>query len=205
MDLARKILGPRKQVCKLDGRLEKRTIIAFDIARFCKIAQLLLGVFLPSPFLSKNDKYEQCDVSNHSSAKSSSRLFDPRVALWLLRQGEDEYSMEYLVYKYLYHENYKLNEKTDRLLNNLINNLLGKKDNSRKHGWKRKVSSINCRSRALYPQTTTMSSDAVDYAIAEAFLCHTATPRIESDLKLFKLSDIYHQVEMPALSVLVKR
>ena len=204
LDFAKKVLEPRN-INEGDGVFKQQTIIALDMARFCKIAQLVIEAFVPSSYLSKNDKLEK-HVTNDSSTKFNHRLFDPRIALWLLRQGEDEYSMEHLVYKYSCHANTIVNEKsTHQPLHDLIDNLLGKNDGSKRNKGRNLNSSSNCRSKAMFPRNTTKSNDTTDYAIVEAFLCYSATPKIESDLKLFKLSDIYHQLEMPALSTLVKR
>ena len=204
LDFAKKVLEPRN-INEGDGVFKQQTIIALDMARFCKIAQLVIEAFVPSSYLSKNDKLEK-HVTNLSNTKFNNRLFDPRIALWLLRHGEDEYSMEHLVYKYSCYANTIVNKKsTYQPLHDLIDNLLGKNDGSKRNKGRNQNASANCSSKAMFPRNTTKSNDTTDYAIAEAFLCYSVTPKIESDLKLFKLSDIYHHVEMPALSTLVKR
>ena len=204
LDFAKKVLEPRN-INEGDGVFKQQTIVALDMARFCKIAQLVLKAFVPSFYLSKNDKLEK-NVTDDTTMKFNHRLFDPRIALWLLRQGEDEYSMEHLVYKYSFHANTIVNKKsTYQPLYDLIDNLLGKSDGSKRNKRRNQNSSANCSSKAMFPQNATKSKDTSDYAIVEAFLCYSVTPKIESDLKLFKLSDIYHQLEMPALSTLIKR
>ena len=203
--LAKEILDPKYFIDEKDGKIKDRTIIALDIARFCKIAHSTMGIVLPSILVSKNLKIDHKGTYNYVH-RPKYHLSDPRVALWLLRQGEEEYSMEHLVYKYLYQANHLMDQKSDdRLLNDVVDNLLGKNGDSKKNRGRRKNIPTSCSSKALNPSISTTENEAINYAIAEAYICHSVTPNIELDLQNYKLADAYHRVEMPALSVLVKR
>ena len=201
MNLAKKVLCIEKCVIDNDENAKQRTLIALDIARFCKIAQLILGIVLPSASRLKNNEVPQ----NYTFKRYEYPLSDPRVAMWLLREREDEYTMDHLVYKYLYRVDKNAFKKlTNSLLEDLIDNLLGKKENFKKTR-RRKNVLVGCSSRALNPISSTTLNDTIQYSVAEAYICRKTKENIESDLDRFKLSEIYHQVEMPALSVLVKR
>ena len=207
MDLAKKVLDIGKCLNDNVENTKQRTLIALDIARFCKIAQLILGVILPSSCQLINIEEQQKYISSSSTSKLTKYpLSDPRVALWLLREREDEYTMDHLVYKYLYRVNEAQYRKSSvSVLEDVIDNLLGKKDDFKRTKGRRKNVPLGCRSRALNPSSSCTLNESIQFSVAEAFICRITKENIESDLERLKLSDIYHQVEMPALSVLVKR
>ena len=88
LNLAKKVLCIEKCVIDNDENAKQRTLIALDIARFCKIAQLILGIVLPSASRLKSNEVPQ----NYTFKRYEYPLSDPRVAMWLLREREDEYA-----------------------------------------------------------------------------------------------------------------
>ena len=187
-----------------------RILIALDMAKFCKIAKLTFDIALPSSHLeySETSKSKCSALNRFSSDLYRYSLSDPRVALWMLQQGEDENTMEYLVHTYQYpsdvHPEAHVKSPNNQL-RRLIENIFGQSNPRINYRVKNKSTSLKCGSLALNPKNLTTSSQASERSIAEASICFTTMPRIEADLLAKKMLDIYHQIEMPIMSILVKR
>ena len=202
MGLLRLILSTSVSVVGDPGHTNKRTLIALDMARFCKVASLTFGIDLPTTgqFIKDNSKQNE-------SLKYA--LADPFVALWLLQRGEQDNTLQYLIYTYYYPQHVKsatnrstLEQPTSEIMNCLIGN--SNKRTSHKSHYKPN-SSNKCVSTALNPKPSTQSSESIEKSVAEALLCYTTMPRIETDLQKSNLFDIFHNIEMPSLTILVKR
>ena len=190
--------------------LKQREVIALDMARFCKIAQLTFNIQLPSRLhYQKNQILQEKSSINICDNEYRYPLSDPRVALWMLQHGEDENTMEHLLYTYYYPENLKTKTRgksTYRQHNGIMESLLQNEDNRvNKKSLGTAYCSVKCCSLSMHPKNSTTSSQSSKQSMAEALLCVTTMPRIEIDLRATKLFETYHQVEMPCLSVLVKR
>ena len=200
MDLLRLILST--SISGDTGHINQRTLIALDMPRFCKVARLTFGIDLPTTAQLNKDNSKHNELLKYA-------LADPFVALWLLQKGEQDNTLQYLIYTYYYPQNVRsaANRLTsEHATSEIINCLLvnsNKRINYRSHY--KTTTSNKCCSTALHPKPSTKSSEAIEKSVAEALLCYTAMPRIEIDLQKSNLFDIFHNIEMPSLTILVKR
>ena len=202
MDLLRLILSTSISLRGDSGHINQRTLIALDMPRFCKVARLTFGIDLPTTAQLNKDNSKPNELLKYA-------LADPFVALWLLQKGEQDNSLQYLIYTYYFPQHVR--SATNRLTSEqatseIINCLLvnsNKRMNYRSHY--KTTTSNKCASTALYSKPSTKSSEAIEKSIAEALLCYTAMPRIEIDLQKSNLFEIFHNIEMPSLTILVKR
>ena len=200
LDLLRLILSTSISLIGDSGHINQRTLIALDMPRFCKVARLTFGIDLPTTAQLYKD-------NSKPNALLKYALADPFVALWLLQKGEQDNTLQYLIYTYYYpqHVRSATNRFTsEQATSEIIDCLLvtsNKRINYRSHY--KTTTSNKCGSKA--PKPSTKSSEAIDKSMAEALLCYTAMPRIEIDLQKSNLFDIFHNIEMPSLTILVKR
>ena len=200
MDLLRLILST--SISADSGHINQRRLIALDMPRFCKVARLTFGIDLPTTAQLNKDNSKHNELLKYA-------LADPFVALWLLQKGEQDNTLQYLIYTYYYPQNVRSaanrltsGQATCEIINCLLVNS-NKRINYRSH-YKTTTSNKYC-STALHPKPSTKSSEAIEKSVAEALLCYTAMPRIEIDLQKSNLFDIFHNIEMPSLTILVKR
>jgi hypothetical protein len=210
LHLLKLILNTKTSIKDQKGNSRQRILVALDMAKFCKIAKLTFNIALPSSHFdnSRISKTKSATINIFSSDLCRYSLSDPRVALWMLQQGEDENTMEYLVHTYHYPSDVKTTvqaKSSNDQLHRLIENTFGRSHPRINYRLKGKTTSLKCGSLALNPKNLTTSSQSSERSIAEALICRTTMPRIEKDLLAKNLFDVYHQIEMPIMSILVKR
>ena len=99
LELVKLVLNTKVSIKDQTGNSRQRIIVALDMAKFCKIAMSTFHIRLPSleahhSSISKN----KCSTRNIVTSGSYRYcLLDPRVALWMLQEGEDENTMEYFL------------------------------------------------------------------------------------------------------------